>query len=272
MVRLFHTHPNRYRFFILEKNIGGEKTGGMWTGGRRESPVGKETIMVDVTQRPELSFMNHDALSHAIENILDRHEGIQDWIILYTQRELGMRYPGIDFSTASTLAKIEDDPSLLDELRNGIGLERRMASAEADSFAPAAQTPLSTPEPASTTPPQDIGRWSGVDPNRLAQVTDRFLESHGELADWAELHSPQELQAAYPNVGQGTASTLAKIATDLGLSKEFDQSLTADAIERMRAVPLPDRPEQRSDAGLPMPDPGIDPNSGNGPMGPGIGM
>ena len=124
MVRLFHTHPNRYRFFILEKNIGGEKTGGMWTGGRRESPVGKETIMVDVTQRSELS----------------------------------------------------------------------------------------------------------------------------------------------------TASTLAKIATDPGLSKEFDQSLTADAIERMWAVPLPDRPEQRSDAGLPMPDPGIDPNSGNGPMGPGIGM
>lgn len=124
MVRPFHTHPNRYRFFILEKNIGGEKTGGMWTGGRRESPVGKETIMVDVTQRSELS----------------------------------------------------------------------------------------------------------------------------------------------------TASTLAKIATDPGLSKEFDQSLTADAIERMRAVPLPDRPEQRSDAGLPMPDPGIDPNSSNGPMGPGIGM
>lgn len=57
MVRLFHTHPNRYRFFILEKNIGGEKTGGMWTGGRRESPVGKETIMVDVTQRSELSFI-----------------------------------------------------------------------------------------------------------------------------------------------------------------------------------------------------------------------
>ena len=97
MVRLFHTHPNRYRFFILEKNIGGEKTGGMWTGGRRESPVGKETIMVDVTQRSELSFMNHDALSHAIENILDRHEEIQDWTILYTQRELGMRYPGIAF-------------------------------------------------------------------------------------------------------------------------------------------------------------------------------
>ena len=99
--------------------------------------------MVDVTQRSELSLMNHDALSHAIENILDRHEEIQDWTILYTQRELGMRYPGIDFSTASTLAKI---------------------------------------------------------------------------------------------------------ATDPGLSKE------------------------RSDAGLPMPDPGIDPNSGNGPMGPGIGM
>ena len=123
--------------------------------------------MVDVTQRSELSFMNHDALSHAIENILDRHEEIQDWTILYTQRELGMRYPGIDFSTASTLAKI---------------------------------------------------------------------------------------------------------ATDPGLSKEFDQSLTADAIERMRAVPLPDRPEQRSDAGLPMPDPGIDPAAGNGPMDPGIGM
>lgn len=29
MVRPFHTHPNRYRFFILEKNIGGEKTVGM---------------------------------------------------------------------------------------------------------------------------------------------------------------------------------------------------------------------------------------------------
>lgn len=228
--------------------------------------------MVDVSQRSELSLLDHDALARAVGSILDRHEEIQDWTILYTQRELGMRYPDIDFSTASTLAKIEDDPSLLDELRNGLGLERRPAPAEADSFAPAAQTPVSMPEPVSTTPPQDIGRWSGVDPNRLAQVTGRFLESHGELADWTELHSPQELQAAYPNVGQGTASTLAKIATDPGLSKEFDQSLTADAIERMRAVPLPDRPEQRSDAGLPMPDPGIDPNSGNGPMGPGIGM
>ena len=123
--------------------------------------------MVDVTQRSELSLLDHDALARAVGSILDRHEEIQDWTILYTQRELGMRYPGIDFSTASTLTKI---------------------------------------------------------------------------------------------------------ATDLGLSKEFDQSLTADAIERMRAVPLPDRPEQRSDAGLPMPDPGIDPNSGNGPMGPGIGM
>ena len=71
--------------------------------------------MVDVTQRSELSFMNHDALSHAIENILDRHEEIQDWTILYTQRELGMRYPGIDFSTASTLAKIATDPGLSKE-------------------------------------------------------------------------------------------------------------------------------------------------------------
>ena len=132
MVRLFHTHPNRYRFFILEKNIGGEKTGGMWTGGRRESPVGKETIMVDVTQRSELSFMNHDALSHAIENILDRHEGIQDWTILYTQRELGMRYPGIDFSTASTLAKIATDPGLSKEFDQSLtanAIERRASHA-----------------------------------------------------------------------------------------------------------------------------------------------
>ena len=40
----------------------------------------------------------------------------------------------------------------------------------------------------------------------------------------------------YPGIDFSTASTLAKIATDPGLSKEFDQSLTADAIERMRAV------------------------------------
>ena len=87
--------------------------------------------MVDVSQRSELSLLDRDALARAVGSILDRHEKIQDWTILYTQRELGMRYPGIDFSTASTLAKIEDDPSLLDELRNGIGLERRPASAEA---------------------------------------------------------------------------------------------------------------------------------------------
>lgn len=31
MVRFFHTHPNRYRFFAREKNIGGEKHGGVWT-------------------------------------------------------------------------------------------------------------------------------------------------------------------------------------------------------------------------------------------------
>lgn len=123
--------------------------------------------MVNVTQRSELSFMNHDALSHAIENILDRHEEIQDWTILYTPQELDVRYPGIDFSTASTLAKIATDPEL---------------------------------------------------------------------------------------------------------SKEFDQSLTADAIERMRAVPLPEHPEHQSNVNLPMPDSGIDPNAINWPMGPGIGM
>lgn len=62
--------------------------------------------MVDVSQRSELSLLDHDALARAVGSILDRHEEIQDWTILYTQRELGMRYPGIDFSTASTLAKI----------------------------------------------------------------------------------------------------------------------------------------------------------------------
>lgn len=83
---------------------------------------------------------------------------------------------------------------------------------------------------------------------------------------------PQELQAAYPNVGYGTASTLAQIATDPELSKEFDQSLTDDAIERMRAVPLPERPEHQSNVNLPMPDPGIDPAASANPMGPGLGM
>lgn len=123
--------------------------------------------MVNVTQRSELSFMNHDALSHAIENILDRHEEIQDWTILYTPQELDVRYPGIDFSTASTLAKIATDPEL---------------------------------------------------------------------------------------------------------SKEFDQSLTADAIERMRAVPLPEHPEHQSNVNLPMPDSGIGPAASANPMGSGLGM
>ena len=52
--------------------------------------------MVDVSQRSELSLLDHDALARAVGSILDRHEEIQDWTILYTQRELGMRYPGID--------------------------------------------------------------------------------------------------------------------------------------------------------------------------------
>lgn len=62
--------------------------------------------MVDVSQRSELSLLDHDALARAVGSILDRHEEIQDWTILYTQRELGMRYPGIDFSTASVYGQI----------------------------------------------------------------------------------------------------------------------------------------------------------------------
>ena len=215
--------------------------------------------------------MNHDALSHAIENILDRHEEIQDWTILYTPQELGVRYPDIDFSTASALVKIEDDPNLLAELRNGLGLEQQATRSTAATSA-AVQTPTPTAEPVAEMPQQDIGRWSNVDPNRLTRMTDQFLNRHEDLADWADLHSLQELQAAYPNVGYGTASALAKIATDPGLSEEFDQSLTADAIERMRAVPLPARPVQQTDIDLPMPDPGLDPTAGTNPMNPGIGM
>lgn len=227
--------------------------------------------MVNVTQRSELSFMNHDALSHAIENILDRHEEIQNWTILYTPQELDVRYPGIDFSTASTLAKIEDDPNLLAELRSGLGFEQQAPQSTAEVFT-TVQTPASTPGPASAMPLPDIGRWSNVEPNLLARTTDQFLDRHEELTDWADLHSPQELQAAYPNVGYGTASTLAKIATDPELSKEFDQSLTADAIERMRAVPLPEHPEHQSNVNLPMPDSGIGPAASANPMGSGLGM
>lgn len=43
MVRFFHTHPNRYRFFILEKKYRRRKTRWRVNGkGRRERPVGKE--------------------------------------------------------------------------------------------------------------------------------------------------------------------------------------------------------------------------------------
>ena len=115
-------------------------------------------------------------------------------------------------------------------------------------------------------------RSLAYEPNLLARTTDQFLDRHEELTDWADLHSPQELQAAYPNVGYGTASTLAKIATDPELSKEFDQSLTADAIERMRAVPLPEHPEHQSNVNLPMPDSGIGPAASANPMGSGLGM
>ena len=228
--------------------------------------------MVDVTHRSELSFMNHDALSRAIENILDRHEEIQDWTILYTPQELDVRYPDIDFSTASTLAKIEDDPNLLAELRSGLGLEQQAPQPTTAETFTTVQTPASTPEPASAMPLPDIGRWSNADPDLLARTTDQFLNRHEELADWTDLHSPQELDVRYPDIDFSTASTLAKIATDPGLSEEFDRSLTADAIERMRAVPLPERPEQQSNVNLPMPDPGIDPATSANPMGPGIGM
>ena len=115
---------------------------------------------------------------------------------------------------------------------------------------------------------RELATAAGISPGAVGSILDR----HEEIQDWTILYTQRELGMRYPGIDFSTASTLAKIATDPGLSKEFDQSLTADAIERMRAVPLPDRPEQRSDAGLPMPDPGIDPNSGNGPMGPGIGM
>ena len=43
MVRFFHTHTNRYRFFILEKKYRRRKTRWRVNGkGRRERPVGKE--------------------------------------------------------------------------------------------------------------------------------------------------------------------------------------------------------------------------------------
>ena len=52
--------------------------------------------MVDVSQRSELSLLDHDALARAVGSILDRHEEIQDWTILYTQRELWIGYNVLD--------------------------------------------------------------------------------------------------------------------------------------------------------------------------------
>ena len=121
----------------------------------------------------------------------------------------------------------------------------------------------------------DVSQRSGTVPSwttTLARAVGSILDRHEEIQDWTILYTQRELGMRYPGIDFSTASTLAKIATDPGLSKEFDQSLTADAIERMRAVHTAGPPGTTPGCGLPMPDPGIDPNSGNGPMGPGIGM
>ena len=229
--------------------------------------------MVDISHKSDLLRMDHDRLMKAVDGMLGRHEELDDWTILYTPQQLGVRYPDIDFYTASTLAKIEDDPNLLGELRESLGLGTQPMPVQPAPVQPSETMTATAPMAMAQEP--SIGRWADVDPNRLSQATDRFLGRHEELDDWTDLHSPQELQAAYPNVGYGTASTLAKIEADPALSEEFDRSVvpsTSDAVAFMRSVPLPTRPEQQSNINLPMPDPGIDPSSGTNPMGPGIGM
>ena len=81
----------------------------------------------------------------------------------------------------------------------------------------------------------DIGHKSDLlrmDHDRLMELVDGMFDRH----------SPKELQAAYPNIGYGTAAALAKIETNPALSEEFDRSVvstTSDTVAFMRSVPLP---------------------------------
>ena len=81
----------------------------------------------------------------------------------------------------------------------------------------------------------DIGHKSDL----LRMDHDRLMELVDGMFDWL---SPLELQAAYPNIGYGTASALAKIETNPALSEEFDRSVApsaSDTVAFMRSVPLP---------------------------------
>lgn len=80
----------------------------------------------------------------------------------------------------------------------------------------------------------------------IGHKSDLLRMDHGRLMELVDgmfdRHSPQELQAAYPNVGYGTASALVKIETNPALSEEFDRSVassTSDTVAFMRSVPLP---------------------------------
>lgn len=73
MVRFFHTHPNRYRFFILEKNIGGENTVACERKRKTGKTRRKGTIMVDIGHKSDLLRMDHDGLMELVDGMFDWH-------------------------------------------------------------------------------------------------------------------------------------------------------------------------------------------------------
>lgn len=74
MVRFFHTHTNRYRFFILEKKISAAKN---TVACERKRKTGKTrrkgTIMVDIGHKSDLLRMDHDRLMELVDGMFDRH-------------------------------------------------------------------------------------------------------------------------------------------------------------------------------------------------------
>lgn len=73
MVRFFHTHPNRYRFFILEKKSAAKNTVACERKRKTGKTRRKGTIMVDIGHKSDLLRMDHDGLMELVDGMFDWH-------------------------------------------------------------------------------------------------------------------------------------------------------------------------------------------------------
>lgn len=73
MVRFFHTHTNRYRFFAREKISAAKNTVACERKRKTGKTRRKGTVMVDIGHKSDLLRMDHDRLMELVDGMFDRH-------------------------------------------------------------------------------------------------------------------------------------------------------------------------------------------------------